>query len=80
MVFLNFASRARFKWLILHFIARLSIHKCWNVIFETQSKMPARNDEENFKISHFLANILEAHVLACKKTPTIGVTWSTDNP
>ena len=36
MVFLNFASQAR-----------SSIYKYWNVIFKTQSKMAARNDQEN---------------------------------
>ena len=44
MVFLIFASQARFECLILHFIARSSIYKCWDVIFKTQSKMAARND------------------------------------
>ena len=39
MVFLNFASQARFECLILHFIVRSSVYKCWNVIFKTQSKM-----------------------------------------
>ena len=47
MVFRNFASQARFECLILHFIARLSIYKCWNVIFKTQSKIVARNDKKN---------------------------------
>ena len=47
MVFLNLASQARFECLILHFIARSSIYKCWDVIFKTQSKMAARNDQEN---------------------------------
>ena len=47
MVFLNFASQARFACLILHFIVCSSIYKCWNVIFKTQSKMAARNDQEN---------------------------------
>ena len=47
MVFLNFASQARFECLILHFIARSSFYKCWDVIFKTQSKMAARNDQEN---------------------------------
>ena len=45
--FLNFASQARFECLILHFIARLSMYKCWDVIFRTQSKMAARNDQKN---------------------------------
>ena len=35
MVFLNFASQARFECVILHFIVRSSIYKCWNVIFKT---------------------------------------------
>ena len=47
MFFLNFASQARFECLILHFIVRSSIYKCWNVIFKTQSKMAARNDKKN---------------------------------
>ena len=47
MGFLNFTSQARFGCLILHFIVRSSIYKCWNVIFRTQSKMAARNDQEN---------------------------------
>ena len=47
MVFLNFASQARFECLILHFIVCSSIYKSWNVIFKTQSKMAARNDQEN---------------------------------
>ena len=42
MVFLNFASQARFECLILHFIVRSSIYKCWNVIFKTQSKISER--------------------------------------
>ena len=71
MVFLNFASQARFMCQILYFIVRSSIYKCWNMIFKTQSKMATRNDQ---------ANILEARVLSCKKTHTIGVIWLTDNP
>ena len=56
VVFLNFTSQAqaRFECLILHFIVRSSIYKCWNVIFKTQSKMATRNDQEkvqNFTIS-----------------------------
>ena len=47
MVFFNFASQARFECLILHFIIRSSIYKCWNVIFKTQYKMAAKNDQEN---------------------------------
>ena len=47
MFFLNIASQARFECLILHFGVRSSIFKCWNVIFKTQSKMAARNDQEN---------------------------------
>ena len=50
MVFLNFASQARFVCLILYFIVRSSIYKCWNMIFRTQSKMAARNDQENVQI------------------------------
>ena len=53
MVFFNLASQARFECLILHFIVRLSIYKCWNVIFKTQSKMTARNDQENGQNSTF---------------------------
>ena len=45
MVFLNFASQARFECLILHFIVGSSIYKCWHVIFKTQSKMAATNDQ-----------------------------------
>ena len=52
MVFLNFASQARFECLILHLIARSSVYKCWNVIFKTQSKMAARNDQENIQKFH----------------------------
>ena len=52
MVFLNFASQARFACLILHFIVRSSIYKCWNVIFKTQTKMAARNENvQNFTFS-----------------------------
>ena len=47
MIFLNFASQARFECLSLQFIVRSSIYKCWNVIFRTQSKVAARNDQEN---------------------------------
>ena len=47
MIFLNFASQARFECLILHIIVRSSIYKCWDVIFKTQSKIAARNDQEN---------------------------------
>ena len=42
MVFLNFTSQSQFWYLILHFNARLSIYKCCNVIFITESKMAAR--------------------------------------
>ena len=47
MVFINFASQARFECLILHYIVLSSIYKYWNVIFKNQSKMAARNDQEN---------------------------------
>ena len=47
MVFLNFASQARFEYLISHFIVPSSVYICWNMIFKTQSKMAARNDQEN---------------------------------
>ena len=60
MVFLNFASPARFECLILHFIVRSSTYKCWNVIFKTQSKMAARNDQE--KVQNFTISCKEAHV------------------
>ena len=49
MVFSNFVSQARFECLILHFIVRSSIYKCWDVIFKTQSKMAAGDDQENFQ-------------------------------
>ena len=78
MVFLNFASQARFECLI--FYRSLKYLQMMDVIFKTQSKMAARNDQEMFKISHFLANIFEAHVSSCKQTPTIGVIWFRDNP
>ena len=42
IVFLNFACQTRFECLILHFNARSSFYKCWNVIFTTQSNMAAR--------------------------------------
>ena len=42
--------------------------------------MAARNDQENVQKCTFFANILEAHVLFCEKTPTIGVSWFRDNP
>ena len=67
MVFLNVVSQARFECLILHFIVRSSIYKCWNVIFRTQSNMADGIIKKMYKISHFLANILDAHVLSCKK-------------
>ena len=57
MVLLNFASQARFECLILHFIVRSSIYKCWNVIFETQSKMVARNNQENARKFHIFLQI-----------------------
>ena len=57
MVFLNFESHARFECLILHVIFRLSLYKCWNVIIKTQSKMAARNDQENVKNSQKFTNI-----------------------
>ena len=47
MVFLNFASEAWFECLFLYFIVRLSIYKCWNVIYKTQFKMAASKDKEN---------------------------------
>ena len=63
MVFLNFTSQAQFWYLILHFIARLSIYKCCNVIFTTESKMATRKwcrNEQNFT---FFANCLLAQAL-----------------
>ena len=42
--------------------------------------MAARNDQANVQNFQFLANVLDAHVLSCKKTPTIGVIWFGDNP
>ena len=38
------------------------------------------NDQENVQNFTFFANILGAHVLLCKKTPTIGVIWFSDTP
>ena len=58
MVFLNYASQAQLECLILHFIVRSSIYKCWNVIFKTQSKMAARNDQENVQNFTLSCNFL----------------------
>ena len=56
MVFLNFESQARFECVILNFIVRSSIYKCWNVIFKTPRWLPEMI-EKIVKISHFLANM-----------------------
>ena len=78
MVFLNFASQARFECLILHFIVDSSIYKCWNGYLRLKSRWLPEMIKKMFKISHFLDNILEAHVLSYQKTPTIGTIWFRD--
>ena len=63
MFFSNFTSQSQFWYLILHFNARLSIYKCCNVIFTTESKMAARKWWRKCSKFHFFANSLWAQVL-----------------
>ena len=69
MVFLNFASQARFESLILHFIVRSSIYKCRNVIFRTQSKMAARNDQENVQNFTFSCKYFRSTCFLMQENP-----------
>ena len=80
MVFLNFVTLARFECLILHFIVCSSIYKCWNVIFKTQSRMAARNDQENVQNFTFSCQNFRSTCFIMKKNPTIGVISFKDNP
>ena len=76
MVFLNFASQVRFECLILHFIVRSSVYKCSNVIFKTQSKMAARNDQENVQNFTFsckdVKNTFSYHVRKSQRSVSFG--------
>ena len=63
MVFLNFTSQSQFWYLILHFNARLSIYKCCNVIFTTESKMVVRKWWRKCSKCPFFANSLWAQAL-----------------
>ena len=63
------ASLARFECLILHFIARSSIYKCWNVIFNTQSRMAARNDQENVQNFSFSCKYFRSICFIMKENP-----------
>ena len=80
MVFLNFASQARFECLILHFIVDQVFTSAGMWYLRHNPRWLPEMIKKMFKNSHFLANILEAHVLPCKKTTTIGVIWFRDNP
>ena len=59
MVFLNFTSQSQFWYIILHFNDRLSIYKCCNVMFISESKMAAKNGEENAQNFTFLQIVYE---------------------
>ena len=80
MVFLNFASQARFECLILHFIVRSSIYKCWNVLFKTRSKMDARNNQENVQNFTFSCKYFRSTCFIMKVNPHDRVIWFRDNP
>ena len=61
MIFLNFTSQSQFWYLISSCKARLSIYKCCNMIFTTESKMAARKWWR--KCAIFFLNSLWAQVL-----------------
>ena len=80
MVFINFASQARFECLILHYIVLSSVYKCWNVIFKNQSKMAARNDQENvqnFDV-HIFLQIFYKHMFYHVRKPPRSVSFGSE--
>ena len=67
MVFLNFASQARFECVVLHFIVRSSIYKCWNVIYLIQDG--CQKGWRKFLKFHIFLQISQKHMFHHVRNP-----------